>query len=130
MSKTSWQRETPYEWRFGEPIKGPVIPFGAMVEYHPKSANYQYLEYYSLEMLYLRREFGKVDASEIHARRLNATEVLTPTGVKIPYSQSQREQQNDVEWSMDYFPPQHWIILHEAKSSEMIFEENRTGLSR
>ena len=27
--------ETPYERRFGEPFKGPIILFGAMVEYHP-----------------------------------------------------------------------------------------------
>ena len=30
--------KTPYERRFGEPCNGPVIPFGAMVEYHPISA--------------------------------------------------------------------------------------------
>ena len=30
--------KTPYERRFGEPFEGPVIPFGAMVEYHPISA--------------------------------------------------------------------------------------------
>ena len=26
--------KTPYERRFGDPFKGPVIPFGSMVEYH------------------------------------------------------------------------------------------------
>ena len=31
--------KTPYERRFGEPFKGPIIPFGSMVEYHPISAN-------------------------------------------------------------------------------------------
>ena len=30
--------KTPYERRFGIPLNGPVIPFGAMVEYHPISA--------------------------------------------------------------------------------------------
>ena len=30
--------KTPCERRFGVPLKGPVIPFGAMVEYHPISA--------------------------------------------------------------------------------------------
>ena len=30
--------KTPYERRFGEPIIGPIIPFGALVEYHPISA--------------------------------------------------------------------------------------------
>ena len=29
--------KSPYEIRFGEPFKGPIIPFGAMVEYHPSS---------------------------------------------------------------------------------------------
>ena len=32
---------TPYERRFGIPFDGPVIPFGAMVEYHPISAKDQ-----------------------------------------------------------------------------------------
>ena len=30
--------KTPYERRFGMPFDGPVIPFGALVEYHPFSA--------------------------------------------------------------------------------------------
>ena len=30
--------KTLYERRYGEPLKGPTIPFGAMVEYHPISA--------------------------------------------------------------------------------------------
>ena len=30
--------KTPNERRFGIPFDGPVIPFGAMVEYHPISA--------------------------------------------------------------------------------------------
>ena len=33
--------KTPYERRFGMPFDGPVIPFGAMVEYHPISAKDQ-----------------------------------------------------------------------------------------
>ena len=33
--------KTPYERRFGMPFKGPVIPFGATVEYHPISAQDQ-----------------------------------------------------------------------------------------
>ena len=27
--------KTPYERRFGQPLKGPMIPFGSLVEYHP-----------------------------------------------------------------------------------------------
>ena len=30
--------KTPYEWRIGEPLTRPVMPFGAMVDYHPISA--------------------------------------------------------------------------------------------
>ena len=33
--------KTPYERRFGEPLKGPVIPFGASIEYYPVSARDQ-----------------------------------------------------------------------------------------
>ena len=33
--------KTPFERRFGEPFKGPMIPCGAMVEYHPVSARDQ-----------------------------------------------------------------------------------------
>ena len=29
--------KTPYERRIGEPLQGPIIPFGAVVEYHPTS---------------------------------------------------------------------------------------------
>ena len=37
--KVSWQMGRHlYEPRFGEPSKGLVIPFGAMVEYRPISA--------------------------------------------------------------------------------------------
>ena len=33
--------KTPYQRRFGMPFNGPVIPFGAMVEYNPISAKDQ-----------------------------------------------------------------------------------------
>ena len=29
--------KTPYERRFGQSFKGPMLPFGALVEYHPMS---------------------------------------------------------------------------------------------
>ena len=48
--------KTPYERRFFESLKGPKIPFGSMVEYHPisakdlstSSARKSYLEYSSV----------------------------------------------------------------------------------
>ena len=92
--------KTPYERRFGEPFKGPIIPFGSMIEYHLISAKdlsrlWQYGEKVLPEIffgyvLYAGRiwegdtlvadieELEKMDASDIHARRLNAKEVLTP----------------------------------------------------
>ena len=33
--------KTPYERRFGEPLKGPIVPFGSLVEYHPTSTKDQ-----------------------------------------------------------------------------------------
>ena len=33
--------KTPYERRFGKPFKGPIIPFGSLVEYYPISAEDQ-----------------------------------------------------------------------------------------
>ena len=33
--------KTPYERRFGQPFKGPIIPFGSLVEYYPISAKDQ-----------------------------------------------------------------------------------------
>ena len=33
--------KTPYERRFGEPFKGPIIPFGSLVEYRPITAKDQ-----------------------------------------------------------------------------------------
>ena len=33
--------KTPYERRFGQPCKGPIIPFGSLVEYHPITAKDQ-----------------------------------------------------------------------------------------
>ena len=33
--------KTPYERRFGQPFKEPIIPFGSLVEYHPITAKDQ-----------------------------------------------------------------------------------------
>ena len=90
--------KTPYERRFGQPFKGPNIPFGSLVEYQPISAKDQsrihqfgkkvlprlFLEY----ALYAGRtwkgdvlvadleELETMDASEIYSKRLNAKEVM------------------------------------------------------
>ena len=61
--------KTPYERRFGEPFKGPIIPFGSLVEYHPITAKDQsrilnlerksHLDC-SLDTLCTRGEIGRV----------------------------------------------------------------------
>ena len=40
--------KTPHERRFGMPFNGPVIPFGAMVQYHP-TLRMTYRDYINLE---------------------------------------------------------------------------------
>ena len=93
--------KTPYERRFGMPLNGPVIPFGALIEYHfipakdisrlhqfcPKVLPRIFLGYAFFAvgiwkedlMVADIEELEQMDASEIHARRLNAKEVSTPT---------------------------------------------------
>ena len=92
--------KTPFERRFGMPFNGPVIPFGAVVEKHPISAKDQsrlhqfrakvlpgiFLGYATYTggswegdiVVADTEELVEMDASELHATRLNAKEVLTP----------------------------------------------------
>ena len=96
------------------PFNGPVIQFGAMVEYHSISAkDLSRLHQFGPKVLpgvflgYVLRagriwkgdnmvpdveELEEMDASELQARRLNAKELLTPMKGEILYSQSQMEQ--------------------------------------
>ena len=91
---------TPYERGFGMPFNGPVIPSGAMVEYHPISAmDISRLHQFDSKVfpgiflgyaLYAGgiwkgdivvaddEELEEMNASELHARRLTAKEVLPP----------------------------------------------------
>ena len=110
-SLVCWE-ETPYERRFGVPFNGPVIPFGSMVEYHPISAkDLSRLHQFGKKVLpgiilgyvlYAGRmckgdilvtdigELEKMDASEIHARRVNAKEVFTLQNGKTYYIPDRR----------------------------------------
>ena len=89
-------------WKaFGEWCKGPVIPFGSMVEYHRNSARDQARLHQCVKKVLLGiflgyalcaggiwkghvlvadlEELETMDASEIYSKRLNATEVIFPT---------------------------------------------------
>ena len=92
--------KTPYERRFGQPFKGPIIPFGSLVEYHPITAKDQsrihqfgkkvlpgwFLGYalYAGDfekgdvLIADLEELGTMDASEIYSKRLNAKVVIFP----------------------------------------------------
>ena len=80
--------KTPYERRFGESLKGPIIPFGALVEYLPNSARHQARIHQFRKHLIAERiwkgdiliadveKLENLDASEICPGRLNVKEVL------------------------------------------------------
>ena len=90
--------KTPNERRFGKPFKGPIIPFGSLVEYYPISAKDQsknpsiWKESLTWIVPWIRsvregiwkgdilvadiEELVTVDASEIYLKRLNAKEVI------------------------------------------------------
>ena len=92
--------KTPYERRFGQPFKGPISPFGSLVEYHPITAKDQsrihQLGKKVLPGLFLGyalyaggiwkgdvliadlEELETMDASEIYSKRLNTKEVIFP----------------------------------------------------
>ena len=92
--------KTPYERRFGQPLKGPIIPFGSLVEYHPITAKDQsrihqfgknvlpglFLGYalyaggiWKGDVLIADLdELETMNASEIYSERLNAKEVIFP----------------------------------------------------
>ena len=60
-------RKTPFERRIGTPFNGPVIPFGAMVEYHPISAKdtsrlHQFRRHYMVSDI---EDLEEMDASEV-----------------------------------------------------------------
>ena len=91
--------KTPYERRFGQPFKGPIIPFGSLVEYHPitskdQSRIHQFEKKVLLALflgyaLYAGRgvegdilvadleELETMDASEIYSKRLNAENLFS-----------------------------------------------------
>ena len=92
--------KTPCERRFGSPFKGPIIPFGSLVEYYLFSAKDRsrihqfgkkvlprlFLGYalyaggiWKSDILVAdTEELEKMDASEIYSKRLNAKGVIFP----------------------------------------------------
>ena len=99
--------KTPYERRFGQPFKGPIIPFGSLVEYYPITAEDQsrihqfgkkvlpgFFLGYALYaggtwkgdvLIADLEELETMDASEIYSKRLSAKEVIFPKTRKIHF---------------------------------------------
>ena len=93
--------KTPNERRFGQPFKGPIIPFSSLVEYHPITAKDQSRIHQFGKKVLLGlflgyalcaggiwkgdisvadiEEMETMDASEIYSKRLNAKEVIFHT---------------------------------------------------
>ena len=108
--------KTPYERRFGQPFKGPIIPFGSLVEYYPITAKDQsrihqfgkkvlpglFLGYalyaggiWKGDVLVADlEELETMDASEIYSKRLNAKEVIFPKEKGNLFFQSQMDESN------------------------------------
>ena len=79
--------KTHHERRFGQPFKGPIVPFGSLVEYHPITAKDQSRihQFGKKVLLGLFLEYAlyaggilEMDASEIYSKRLIAKEVIFP----------------------------------------------------
>ena len=98
--------KTPYERRFGQPFKGPIIPFGSLVEYYPISVKDQSkIHQFGKKLLpglllghalYAGRNLETMDASEIYSKRLNAKEVIFHQKENSS-SQSQMDESNFLE---------------------------------
>ena len=138
--------KTPYERRFGQPFKGPIIPFGSLVEYHPITAKDQsrihqfgkkvlpglFLGYalyaggiWNGDVLVADlEELETMDASEIHSKRLTAKEVIFPKeDGKFIFSSRRWTNQN--YWRRSGTENTH--TQFEEKVTE-IFLENQKGL--
>ena len=111
--------KNPYERRFAEPSKGPIIPFGSLVEYYPISAKHQSrIHHFGKKVLpgiflgYARyaggiwkgdimvadiEELETMDASEIYPERLNVKEVIFPKNIENSYFQSQMDESKFLE---------------------------------
>ena len=109
----------PYERRFGQPFKGPIIPLGSLVEYYPITAKDQsrihqfgkkvlpglFLGYalyaggiWKGDVLVADlEELETMDASEIYATRLIAKEVIFPQEKGEFIFQSQMDESKPLE---------------------------------
>ena len=135
--------KTPCERRFEESFKGPIIPFRAMVEYHPTSLKDQarihqfgkkvlpgiFVDYELMAggiwkggiLVADMEDLEMFDASDSYPRRINAKEILIRHKMMNPYSHLQMVQQNYQEETKN-----SWNALSQAEAnrSDRRFQQN------
>ena len=105
--------KTPYERRFGQPFKGPIIPFGSPITAKDQSRIHQFgkkvlpgLFGYALYaegiwkgdvLIADLEELETMDASEIYSKRLNAKEVIFHPKKENFFFQSQMDESKPQE---------------------------------
>ena len=141
--------KTPYERRFGQPCKGPIIPFGSLVEYHPITAKDQSRIHqfgkkvlpwlflgYALYAGRIRKgdilvadieELETMDASEIYSKRLNAKEMIFPKQGEFIFPIADDESTPLEEIKTWEHPPWYGSDQFEDKVT-LIFLGNQKGL--
>ena len=130
--------KTPNGRRFGEPFKGPIIPFGSLVEYHPISAkDLSRLHQFGARVLpglflgyalYAVRiwkgdvlvadleELETMHASEIYSKRFNAKEVIFPKEKGEFIFQSQMDESIFMDEIRNWeHPPSYGNVQFEEK---------------
>ena len=141
--------KTPYEWRFGQPFKGPIIPFGSVVEWYPITAKDQSrIHQFGKKVLpglflgydlYAGRiwkgdimvadleELETMDASEIYSKRLNAKEVIFPKKENLLF-QSQMDESKHPEKIRNWEHPPWYGIDQFKERVTLTFLKNQKGL--
>ena len=142
--------KTQYERRFGEPFKGPIIPFGSLVEYHPITAKDQSRIHQFgkkvLPKLFLgyalyaegiwkgdilvadSEELETMDASEIYSKKAQCKGSNISQRKLKHYFPAADGRKKLLEEIMNWeHPPRYGITQFEEKV-EGIFLENQKGL--
>ena len=142
--------KTPFERRFGQPFKGPIIPFGSLVEYHPITAKDQSRIHQFgkkvLPGLFLgydctRGKFGRVTywLQSLRSWRRWTNRKSTqkdpmrkrwyfPKKMEILFFQSQMDESNPLEEIRNWEHPPRYGIDQFKQKVTLIFLENQKGL--
>ena len=119
--------KTPYERHFGQPFKGPIIPFGSLVEYHPITAKHQSRIHQFGKKFYLdcsldtlcTREWG-IWKGNVLVADIEELETMDATENLLWKTQMRKEVIFPNENGNFIFQPQmdEWIFLEEIRNWE------------